>query len=120
MGRTGGKGVERSQSDSKAKTQKFFGFIHSPNCGCVCELLSCVQLFLTLWTVACQAPLSMGFFKQEYWSGFYVLLQGIFLTQGTNPGLHCRQILYPQSYAGFGETKRRRRKFFLFRGADNQ
>ena len=69
MGRTGGKGVERSQSDSKAKTQKFFGFIHSPNCGCVCELLSCVQLFLTPWTVACQAPLSMGFFKQEYWSG---------------------------------------------------
>ena len=28
-----------------------------------------VQLFVTPWTVACQAPLSMGFFKQEYWSG---------------------------------------------------
>ena len=26
------------------------------------------QLFLTLWTIACQAPLSMGFFRQEYWS----------------------------------------------------
>ena len=24
---------------------------------------------MTLWTVACQAPLSMGFFRQEYWSG---------------------------------------------------
>ena len=35
-------------------------------------MLSCfshVQLFLTLWTVAHQAPLSMEFSKQEYWSG---------------------------------------------------
>ena len=31
--------------------------------------LSHIQLFVTSWTVACQAPLSMGFFKQEYWSG---------------------------------------------------
>ena len=31
---------------------------------------SCVQLFETLMDVACQAPLSMGFSKQEYWSGF--------------------------------------------------
>ena len=28
-----------------------------------------VQLFGTPWTVACQAPLSMGFSRQEYWSG---------------------------------------------------
>ena len=27
------------------------------------------QLFMTPWTVACQAPLSMGFSRQEYWSG---------------------------------------------------
>ena len=33
------------------------------------QLLSHVQLFTTLWTVDCQAPLSMGFFRQEYWSG---------------------------------------------------
>ena len=35
-------------------------------------MLSCfshVQLFATLWTVAFQAPLSMGFSRQEYWSG---------------------------------------------------
>ena len=31
--------------------------------------LSCVQLFATLWTVAHQAPPSMGFSRQEYWSG---------------------------------------------------
>ena len=29
---------------------------------------SCVQLCVTLWTVAHQAPLSMGFSRQEYWS----------------------------------------------------
>ena len=32
-------------------------------------VLSHVQLFVTPWTVARQAPLSMGYFKQEYWSG---------------------------------------------------
>ena len=31
--------------------------------------LSCVQLFVTPWTVAYQAPPSMGFSRQEYWSG---------------------------------------------------
>ena len=35
---------------------------------CVC-LVSPVQLFVTLWTVANQAPLSMGFSRQEYQSG---------------------------------------------------
>ena len=36
---------------------------------CTLSHLSCVQLFVTLGTVACQAPLSMGFSKQEYQSG---------------------------------------------------
>ena len=31
-------------------------------------LQSCLTL-VTLWTVACQAPLSLGFSRQEYWSG---------------------------------------------------
>ena len=33
------------------------------------ESLSCVWLCATAWTVAHQAPLSMGFFREEYWSG---------------------------------------------------
>ena len=33
-----------------------------------CAVLSCVQLFAAPWTVACQAPLLIGFFRQEYWS----------------------------------------------------
>ena len=41
----------------------------------------------TLQTVACQAPLSMGLSRQEYWSGCHFLLQGIFPTQELNPHL---------------------------------
>ena len=35
----------------------------------VVQLLSCVWLFVTPWTVVCQAPLSMGSLRQEYWRG---------------------------------------------------
>ena len=33
------------------------------------RMLSCVRLFVTPWTIACQVPLSMEFPRQEYWSG---------------------------------------------------
>ena len=33
------------------------------------QWLSCLRLFVTAWSVACQDPLSMGFSRQEYWSG---------------------------------------------------
>ena len=36
---------------------------------CLLRYFSHVQLFATLWTIARQAPLSMGFSRQEYWSG---------------------------------------------------
>ena len=38
-------------------------------CPCVCSSLSCVWLFVTPWTIACQVPLSMGFSRQESWNG---------------------------------------------------
>ena len=44
-------------------------------------MLSCVsrvQLFATLWTIPHQAPLSMGFSRQEHWSELPALLQRIF------------------------------------------
>ena len=56
------------------------------------SLLCCVWLFCHPWTVACQAPLSMGFSRQEFWGGLSnpnAFLQGIFPTQGSNPGLLC-------------------------------
>ena len=36
---------------------------------CVLICFSCVLLFATLWTVPHQAPLSLGFSRQEYWNG---------------------------------------------------
>ena len=62
-------------------------------------VLSGVWLSAIPWTVARQDPLSMGFSKQEYWSGLPSLLQGIFSIQGSNPDLpHYGQILYHLSY----------------------
>ena len=42
--------------------KKIFLYLHA------CSLTHCVRLFATLWTVAHQASLSMGFLRQEYWS----------------------------------------------------
>ena len=65
---------------------------------CCCAVLSHVWLFETLWTVVYQAPLSMRFSRQEYWSGLLFPPPEIFPTQGLNPYpldfLHYRQILY--------------------------
>ena len=45
--------------------------------------LSRVQFFATPWTVAHQAPLSMGSSRQEYWGGLPCPSPGVFLTQGS-------------------------------------
>ena len=49
------------------------------------QLLSHVQLFMTPWTIACQAPLSMGFSRQEYWSGLPCPPPGDLPTPGIEP-----------------------------------
>ena len=71
-------------------------------CVCVCVCVLVTQLCPTLcdpWTVAHQAPLSMGFPRQEYWSGLPFPFLRIFPTQGWNLGLlPCRQILYHLSH----------------------
>ena len=46
----------------------------------------CVRLFATPWTVACQAPLSMGFSRQEYWSGLPFPFPGGLPNPGIEPG----------------------------------
>ena len=53
---------------------------------CEVKSLSRVRLFVTPWTVAHQAPLSMGFSRQEYWSGL------LFPSPGDlpNPGIEPR------------------------------
>ena len=50
---------------------------------CMLSHFSCVQLFATLWTVARQVPLSLGFSRQEYWSG----LPGPFPGDLPDPGI---------------------------------
>ena len=47
--------------------------------------LSCVQLFATPWTIAYQAPLSLGFSRQEYWSGLPFLCPGDLPEPGIKP-----------------------------------
>ena len=48
-----------------------------------------------------QAPPSMGFSRQEYWSGLPFTSPGNLPNPGSNPGLpHCRQTLYYLSHQG--------------------
>ena len=61
-------------------------WIGGPVCVCMLRYFSCVQLFVTLWAVAHQAPLSMGFSRQEYWSRLPCPPPGYLPTQG--PNLH--------------------------------
>ena len=61
-------------------------------CVCVCELLSHILLFVTRWTR--QVPLSMGFSRQEYWSGLPFPSPGDLPAPRNMDLLHRRQILY--------------------------
>ena len=66
---------------------------------CVC--VSRVQLFATPWPAALQAPLSMGFSRQEYRSGLQFPSPGVFAIQGPSPGLrHLRQSLHHLNHRG--------------------
>ena len=59
---------------------------------CVCaQLLKHVQLFETPWTIACQAPLSMEFSRQEYWSGLPFPSPGDL----PNPGIEPKSLVSP-------------------------
>ena len=55
------------------------------------KLLSRDQLFATPWTVAYQAPSSMGFSRQEYWSGLPFPSPGDLPNPGTEPGSSALQ-----------------------------
>ena len=52
---------------------------------CMLSHFSRVRLSVTLWTVARQAPLSMGFSRQEHWSGFPCPPRGDLPDPGTEP-----------------------------------
>ena len=70
-------------------------------CVCVCACtLSHVQLFVTLWTVACQAALSMGLSRQEYWSGLPFPMSGDL----PDPGIEPASPMSPALAGGFFTT----------------
>ena len=52
---------------------------------CMLNRFICVLLFSALWTVAHQAPVSMGFSRQEYWSGLPCPPPGDLPNPGTEP-----------------------------------
>ena len=58
----------------------------------VLNSFSHVQLCVTLWTVACQAPMSMGFSRQEYWSGLPYPPPGDLPNPGTEPRSPALQV----------------------------
>ena len=67
------------------------------------QLLSLVRLFVTPWTVARQVPLSMGFIRQEYWSGLPFPPPRDLLNPGIEPLpwlLHWQADSLPLSHLG--------------------
>ena len=71
------------------------------SCATQYVLIEAVFVVQSCPTLRHQTPLSMGFSRQEYWSGLPFPPPGDLATQELNPGLlHCKQILYHLSYQG--------------------
>ena len=82
-------GAEDSVERTRSLTDSIYGANHKnlfrwllPACMHAC---SAVSNSVTPWTVACQAPLSMGFSRQEYWSGLPFPSPGYFPSPGIKP-----------------------------------
>ena len=67
---------------------------------CMLSHFCCVRLFAILWTIACQASLSMGFSRQEYWSGLPLLSLGDL----PDPGVELMSLSSPSLVRGFLTT----------------
>ena len=67
---------------------------------CMLNHFSCVKFFVTVWTVACQVPLSMGFSRQGYWSRLPCPLPGDLPDSGIEPAF----LMSPALAGGFFTT----------------
>ena len=67
---------------------------------CVPSCFSHVRLFSTLWTITCQVPLSMGFSRQEYWSGLPYPSPGAL----PDSGIKSASLMSPALAGGFFAT----------------
>ena len=98
--------------------------MHVCVCVCVLSYSNCVWLFVTLWTVACQAPPSMGFSRQEYWTGLSFPAPGNLPNPGIKPLSPVAPALQadslPRSHQGSPKIASCRillpNKFMIFKG----
>ena len=89
--------VENLSTLFQPEEMSVISFISLSKCNYVLNHFSPVQLLVTLWTIVHQAPLSMRFSRQEYWSGLPCLLQWIWPRDWTHASyVSCigRQVLY--------------------------
>ena len=80
---------------------------------CVISPFGHVQLFATSYTVAHQAPLSMGFSRQEYWSGLLCPPPGDL----PNPRIEPVSLMSPVLTSGFFTTSATRKAPDSWKGA---
>ena len=83
----------RFQLCSQVIWTKIYIYIHIYMLVCMLTCFSRIRLFATLWTVACQAPLSMEFSRHGYWSGLPFPPPGDLPNPGVKPAT-------PESPAG--------------------
>ena len=86
------------------------------HCMHACKVASAVSNSATLRTVARQAPLSMGFSRQEYWSGSRALLQGNL----PDPGVESASLMSPALAGGFFTTNATQEAHPSALGSQNQ
>ena len=79
------------------------------------SVLSSVRLFATQWTVALQAPLSMKFPRQEYWSGFPLPTRGDL----PDPGIEPTSLVSPALAGGFFTTVSPGKPLLVLRNVPN-
>ena len=91
----------------------------SSSCWVHAQLLICVWLFVTPWTVACQAPLSMWFPRQGYWSELPFCFPGDL----SDPGIEPISLSSPALAGGFFTSEHLGSPLFMFKaiisGYDN-
>ena len=89
--------MEQGANSDRSIQVKWWGFVQGDK-----ELSrGHVRLFATLWTIACQGPLSMGFSRQEYWSGFPCPSPGYLF----NPAIKPASLMSPALAVRFFTTR---------------
>ena len=80
------------------------------------QSLSHVQLFVTLWTIDCQAVLSMAFSRQEYWSGLPFPPPGDLPNPGIQPTSPASPALQADSLplSHYGSVGKHTKKQFVY------